>query len=389
MKHVLHFAEDGDTSGFFPQLAKWHDKTRYKMAFATLKTITPRLREAMESQGVKCFSFDATSRRQYPWVMIKLARLLRREKIDILHTHLFDPSVVGLQASVLARTPVRVCTRHYSDYHTRIDKKWHVQLDRFCTRLSHRVIAVSNHTADHLINVEHAPKHKIVTILNGIDFDRVKRSTATTRERIRSEFAAEGELLLVIIARLHPEKGHHFLFEAMPEIMRKVPKPVRLLVVGTGPFLDQYKTEVKTFDCDDRVSFLGFRQDSPDLIAAADLVILPSLAEAFGLALTESLFIGTPVVATKVGGIPEIIDDGVDGVLVPPSDSRALGDAIIGLLTDEQRLQRMTGAGREKVATRFRFDNMVRSYEQVYEGLLPKSASLARDELGQGLPSTR
>jgi hypothetical protein len=81
--------------------------------------------------------------------MIRLARILRRKKIDILHTHLFEPSVVGLLAGALARTPMLIETRHYSDYHTRINKKWHVRLDQLCTRLSDRVIAVSQHTADH------------------------------------------------------------------------------------------------------------------------------------------------------------------------------------------------------------------------------------------------
>jgi glycosyltransferase involved in cell wall biosynthesis len=101
-------------------------------------------------------------------------------------------------------------------------------------------------------------------------------------------------------------------------------------------------------------------------MAAADLVILPSVAEAFGLAITEALYIGTPVVATRVGGIPEIVDDGVDGVLVPPGDSVALADAIADLLNDPARLKGMVGAGREKVLNRFRFENMVRAYEELY-----------------------
>jgi len=114
------------------------------------------------------------------------------------------------------------------------------------------------------------------------------------------------------------------------------------------------------------VSFLGFRKDSPDLMAAADVVVLPSLAEAFGLVLTEALYLGTPVVATRVGGIPEIVDDGVDGTLVPPADSRALASAILDLLENPQRRERLAGAGREKVMRRFRFEDMVRSYEDIY-----------------------
>jgi glycosyltransferase involved in cell wall biosynthesis len=217
-----------------------------------------------------------------------------------------------------------------------------------------------------MIEVEHARRDKVHVILNGIDFDRAKPSGPDARFRIRREFGAEEDFLLLIVARLHPEKGHHYLFEAMAEVRRRVARRVRLLVAGAGSFEQAYRDEVRALGCADGVSFLGFRKDSADLMAAADLVILPSLAEAFGLALTESLYIGTPVVATRVGGIPEIVDDGADGLLVTPADSKALADAIIDLLNDEGKRRRMAGAGREKVIAKFRFEEMVRSYESLY-----------------------
>ena len=365
-KRILHFAQDSDTSGFFPQLAKWHDRGRYEMFFATLKPMAGWLREYMESQGVECFSCDCRSRAEYAAGLVRLARWLRRKRIDILHTHLFDPSVVGLLAGLVARTRMRVTTRHYSDYHTRINKSWHVRLDQLCTRLSHSVIAVSQHTTDHLIEAEQAPREKIHTVLNGIDFDRVKLNGSDALARIRSEFAAQDSHLLLIVARLHPEKGHSYLFRALPEIRRRTQKPVRLLVAGVGTYEAAYREEVRALGCDDIVSFLGFRKDSPDLMAAADLLVLPSTAEAFGLVLAEALFLGTPVVATRVGGIPEIISDQVDGVLVPPADSTALASAIVGLLEDSERRRKMAGAGREKIQSKFSFEDMVRSYEDVY-----------------------
>ena len=377
MQHIFHFAQDSDTSGFFPQLARWHDRTHYKMYFGTLNPIAPWLREYMESQGVECYSCDCRNRAQYPMGMIRLARFLRKKKVDILHTHLFEPSVIGLLAGLLARKPLRVMTRHYSDYHTRINKKWHVRLDQLCTRLSHAVIAVSRHTAEHMIETEHAPRQKVHPVLNGIDFDRAKISSSDAAARIRREFVAEDASLLVIIARLHPEKGHHYLFQALPEVRRNARRPVKLLVVGAGPFDRTYREEIRALECDDMVSFVGFRQDAADLIAAADLVILPSVAEAFGLVLTEALYLGTPVVATQVGGIPEIVDDGVDGVLVAPANSAALADAIVQLLNDGERRSRMAGAGREKVCERFRFDEMVRSYEAVYQNTSSQASAIS------------
>ena len=380
-KRILHLAQDGDTSGFFPQLARWHDRTRYQMFFATLNPMAGWLRDYMESEGVECFSCGSRGRADYGPCLLKLARFLRRNRIDVLHTHLFDPSVIGLLAGVIARTPMRVETRHYSDYHTRINKKWHVRLDQLCTRLSHQVIGVSRHTAEHLIDVERAPRQKVHAIVNGIDFDRVKPSGGDVVERIRREFAAEDSHLLLIVGRLHPEKGHRYLFDALPEIRRRASKPVRLFVAGVGPHESNYREQVRGLGCDDIVTFLGFRKDSQDLIATADLLVLPSVAEAFGLVLTEALFLGTPVVATRVGGIPEIVDDGVDGILVPPADSKALAQAIVALLNDPQLRQRLAGAGRDKVLAKFSFENMVRSYEAIYTNAAAGKQSSASKEL--------
>jgi len=368
-KRVLHFAQDSDTSGFFPQLATWQDRSRYQMFFGTLNPMAPWLRDYMQAQGVECFSCDCGGRTEFPSGIFALARFLRRNRIDILHTHLFEPSIVGLLAGVVARTPTRIETRHYSDYHSRINKKWHVRLDQLCTRLSHCVIAVSNHTSAHMIEVEKAPPRKIHTVLNGIDFDRVKLSGPDAPARIRREFAAEDSHLLLIVARLHPEKGHSYLFKALPEIRRRTQRPVRLLVAGVGAFDAAYREQVRAVGCDDIVSFVGFRKDSPDLMAASDLLILPSVAEAFGLVLAEALYLGTPVVATNVGGIPEIVSDGLDGILIPPADSGALADAIVELLGNGERRQRMAGAGRQKILTKFGFEEMVRSYEMLYARL--------------------
>lgn len=366
---LLHFAEDSDTSGFFPQLAKSHDRSRYTMLFGTLKPMAHGLRDSMEGQGVPTLSCDCGSRGTYPLGILRLARFLRRERIDILHTHLFEPSVFGLLAGVLAATPMRVMTRHYSDYHTRIRKSWHVRLDRLCTRLSHGVIAVSQHTADHMVRAEQAPPAKVQVVLNGIDCERVRLPSAEERDRVCRELAADGSYVILVAARLHPEKGYEHLFDALPLLRSRLDRPLTLLVAGTGPFEAAYRERVRALGCGHVVRFLGFREDVPALMAAADLFVLPSVAEAFGLVLAEALYLGVPVVATRVGGIPEIVDDGIDGVLVPPGDSRVLAEAIAGLLCDPERRRRLAGAGRDKVVARFGFEQMVRSYEAFYERL--------------------
>src|SRR5262249_3329472 len=158
-------------------------------------------------------------------------------------------------AAILAGTPARVMTRHYSDYHTRVKKRWHIRLDQFCTSQSDRVIAVSEHTAEVMRTEEHAPADRLRVIHNGIDFHRMELSSPDAPERIRREFAPNGEVLLLQVARLHPEKGHEFLFKALPSVIAQVARPVRLLVAGTGQFESDYRRQVHALGLDDAVIF--------------------------------------------------------------------------------------------------------------------------------------
>jgi glycosyltransferase involved in cell wall biosynthesis len=370
---VLHFAEDGDTSGFFPQLARWHDRSRFRMHFGTLKGTDPNLAAHMADLGIPCFSGGAEDRSGYPLAALRFASYLRRNHVDIVHTHLFDPSVVGLLTSLLARTPLRLMTRHHSDYHTRIHKPGHVALDRLCTRLSHVVIAISRHTRDHMVSLEAAPPAKIRVVHNGIDFDRVRRPDPEAGARVRAEVQALDTDLLVVPARLHPEKGHPHLFRALALARRRLRRPVVALLAGAGTFESEYRRQVTELGIEDMVRFLGFRRDICDLMVAADLVVLPSVAEAFGLVLAEALYLGTPVLTTRVGGIPEIVDDGVDGVLVAAGDACALAGALVALLNDPDARLRLARQGSQKIQERFSFERMVRGYEAVYDEL-PRQA---------------
>jgi glycosyltransferase involved in cell wall biosynthesis len=308
---------------------------------------------------------------------------LRTRQVDILHTHLFDPSVVGLTAGALARTPVRTMTRHYSDYHTRIQKRWHVRLDQLCTALCHRVIAVSEHTAEVMRGEEGAPAGRVRVILNGIDFERVRLSTPKAPQALRRQFAPNGEFLLLQVARLHPEKGHEHLFRALAAIRARAARPVRLLVAGSGSFEAEYRRQVRELGVEEMVVFTGFRRDIPDLMAAADVLVLPSVAEAFGLVLAEALYLGTPVVASRVGGIPEIVRDGVDGLLVPPGSPEALAQALLEVSQDEGLRQRLAGAGRERMIETFRFEPMMRRYEALYQEMLVETAHISAPRLGR------
>jgi glycosyltransferase involved in cell wall biosynthesis len=339
------------------------------MIFGTLYPTGSWLEEYMRSQDIPSFTLGCRGRLHFPLATWRLSRLLRREHVDILHAHLFEPSLVGLTAGLLARTPSRVLTRHYSDYHTRIQRRWHVRADRLCTTLSHRVVAVSRHTAEHLVEVEKVPSGKVRVIYNGIDFARVKPSRPGVREQVRIRDGLTQVRVILVAGRLHPEKGYEYLFDAIRILKEKSRHPFVLLVAGKGPLEEKYREHTRRLGVEGLVRFMGFRNDLPDLMMAADLLVLPSVAEAFGLVLAEALYLGVPVVATQVGGIPEIVDHGADGILVPPANAPALADALLDVLSDETYRTRIAGAGRAKVIRKFSFERMVRAYEALYDEL--------------------
>ena len=370
MHRLVHFAEDGDTSGFFPALAKYHSRQKFEMTFATLKPMAPWLEAFMHERKVETFACGARGRLQYPLSLLGLIRHLRTSRCEIFHAHLFDPSVVGLTAARLVGTRARILTRHYSNYHTRINRPLHVELDRWCTLSAHRVIAVSNETADHLIRVEGAPVSKVTAIHNGIDFERVRVSGPDAGSNLRRELDLGETFTFLVAGRLHPEKGYEPLFQAVQRLKARATRPFVVLAAGRGPFLNRYQEQVASLGLGNQVRFLGFRSDLADLMVASNVFVLPSVAESFGLVLAEALYLGRPVLATRVGGIPEIVDDGRDGLLVPPGDPLALSHAMESFLRGEVELPGQGKAAIEKVRARFSFEEMMRKYEAVYDHVL-------------------
>jgi glycosyltransferase involved in cell wall biosynthesis len=212
-------------------------------------------------------------------------------------------------------------------------------------------------------------------IPNGIDFERMRPSTGDARQRLRGELGLGDDLAVLVVARLHAEKGYDHLFEALPEIRRRTRQPFRLLIAGEGPLRAAYEGRVRALGCGDVVRFLGFRKDIADLMIASDVFLLPSIAEAFGLALVEALYEGLPVVATRVGGIPEIVDDGIDGILIPPASADAIAGAVAELLSNPTKRAELAGKGRNKVVEKFSFEKMLRECEAVYSELWGRLSS--------------
>ncbi len=362
---ICHFAEGAIDSPFFRAIARLHDREMFPVQMITLHAPGP-LHMSLAGSGVQAFGLGV-SRKHYPLAVLNLARQLRRGNVQLLHAHSFDATLVGIIAARIANIPF-VFTRHHSDHHLRINKRWHVRIDSLCARHADRVIAVSEETRRIMVEQEGVPKKRIAVVYNGVD--ATPAPSAETRARLRGELSLPNVPIILMIARLHEEKGHRYLLEAIPDVIRSF-GPVILLLAGEGPERRSLESQVQANGLGEVVRFLGWRRDVAALIDSCSLLVLPSLAESFGQVLTEAMSLGKPVVAAKTGGIPEVVADGETGILVPPRNPSTLAAAISRILMNPVWACAMGNAGRRRV-DRFSYDSMVRGYESVYTEIFPR-----------------
>jgi sugar transferase (PEP-CTERM/EpsH1 system associated) len=296
----------------------------------------------------------------------RLYRLLRRERPAILHTSLFHANTLGRIVGRLARVPIIVTWRQNVDIGGRVREL----INRWTTRLDDRVVAVSRLVRDAEVERARVSPDKVTIIYNCVDTDVYTARGPRAAAQVRKNLGIAPDTLLVgTVGRLHPQKGIADLITAMMQMKLLVPN-ARLLLVGEGQLRDGLEILAESLCVSDVVVFAGARTDVPQILSALDLFVLPSLWEGLPLALLEAASVGLPVVATAVGGTPEVVMDGVTGLLVPPRDPDALAEAILTLLHDPDLRQRMGQAGQERVREHFSVEQMVKETEGLYQRLL-------------------
>ena len=292
----------------------------------------------------------------------ELAAWLRREEIDLVHAHMYRAEVIGTRAAVAAGVPVIVATVHSS----RVRPPEDVALLASLTPAMDRLIVPSEAIVD---KVRHEGREaaRFAVIPNGVDLSRFRSPTAACR--LRREFSIPAHAPLVgVVARLEAEKGHRHLIDAWPAVLERCPE-AWLAIVGEGSEADALRGQAGGLGrrVASRVVFTGRRDDVAAVTADLTVAVLPSLREAQGISILEAMARRRPVVASAVGGVPEVITDGVDGLLVPPQDPPALADAIVALLADPALRERIADAGYRTVAERYSIDAQVKRIEAVYD----------------------
>ncbi len=312
----------------------------------------------------------------------ELAAYLRREEIDLLHAHMFRAEVIGVRAALAAGTPVVMATVHSSRIRSPLDVATLAAL----TPAMDRLIVPSASIAAK-VRAEGRGGAQFTIIPNGVDLARF--DLPVTACALRREFGIPGGApLLSVVARLEPEKGHRYLLDAMPAILRGAPD-TWLVIVGEGSLDAELRAQAESLPTQtrDRIIFAGRREDVAAITGEIDVAVLPSLREAQGISILEAMARRRPVVASAVGGIPEVLTDGLDGLLVPPADPAALAEACIRLACSPALRRELGEAGRVTVEARFSLDAMVRSIEAVYdEELVRAGAPPPRRETNQDAP---
>ena len=335
----------------------------------------PIFQQAVKKYGLGLLSLDVIRREIRPvWDLGGLARLtrfLRRERYQIVHTHTSKAGFVGRLAARLAGVPVIVHTAHGFAFHEQSPvpvRRIYTTLERLAARWCDRVISVSEFHRAWAIELGMCTPEQIMAIPNGIS--DISRSREIGIAELRREMGArQDDLVALRMARLASDKGLEHLIEAAA-IMPQTPRRIQVVIAGDGPERDHLEQVAARLRVNDRVKFLGFREDVPDLLAASDMVVLPSLREGLSIAMLEAMAAGKPIVATNIGSQKEVAAHADIARLVPPADGRALSEAIQRLANDEKLMAQLGSNARVVYESRYTEHKMLATYRQLYCDLL-------------------
>ena len=359
------------------EIATRLDQSRFESLFCASRywegTRTDYVQDAerrMDEAGVRYFGLGRRSSTDlYRW--LPLRRILRRERVDVLHAHMFGSNVWGTVIGRLAPVPVVVAHEHTWSFEGRPLRRF---MDReVIGRGSDAFIAVSRDDRRKMIEIEGVDPRKILHVPNGI-----APPPPPSGADVRSELGIPaGAPVIGTVSVLRPQKALDVFIRASARLLADNPD-LRVLLAGDGPLKVELTELVHSLGVQDRLLLLGYRSDAADVMAALDVAVSSSAFEGSPLAVMEYMESARPIVATRVGGVPDLIEDGVHGLLVEPGDVPALTDAIRRLLDDPEAAKRMGEAARERRRHEFTVDLMVRRFEALYERLCS----------GGGLPET-
>jgi glycosyltransferase involved in cell wall biosynthesis len=361
-----HLSLSGGAERVAALVAMRLDPGRFDRVICATRTVDETARKECIAAGVRVLALNRQSTYAI-WNWLPLARLLRRERVDVLHAHKFRSNVWAAVLGTLVGVPVVIAHEHGWEHPSRIVRflnRWVVA--RGCDE----VLAVSHSERTRMIEVDGIPPDRVNLMPNGIP-----DLTPTIGRDIRKELGIPAHSPIIgSVAVLRPEKALEVLIEAAGIVVSQR-ADAKALIVGSGPEEEKLRTLIDSLGLQEAVLLIGQRSDIPDLVNAIDIAVCCSDREGSPLSVMEYMAAGKPIVATNVGGLPEMIEEGVNGLLVERRDAKALAAAILRLVDDEDLRVRLGAAGKELQVKEFGLDAMVERTEALYEELVENSKS--------------
>ncbi len=351
----------GGAERFAVGLAGALPSERYEVSLCATRTLEGSLPAALDAAGVRHFALGRR-RRLDVLPFVRLARFLRRNRVDVLHCHKFGSNVWGSLIGRAARVPVVVAHEHTWSYEGQPLRRF---LDgRVVGRLAHRFVAVSEADRRRMVEIEGVPPERTLTIPTGY----VPRTEAGLGD-LRAELGVDaGTPLVGTVAQLRPQKALDVLITAFARLPAEL-AAARLVIVGDGPSRAELERVAADLGVSERTHFLGTRTDVAAVLTALDVAAMSSDFEGLPLFAFECMANGTPLVATRVGGLSDLIEDGRSGMLVPPRDPGALAAALAELLADPARREAIAAAARER-ARGYELPAIAARFAELYDSLL-------------------
>ncbi|NTV29355.1 MAG: glycosyltransferase family 4 protein [Candidatus Omnitrophica bacterium] len=323
----------------------------------------------LQKSGIRCVSLNVRMKSEInPFLFGNIPRLLallKAENIDLMHAQTRVTAMLAASSSIFCGVPYMTTCHGYFKPH------WGRRLVPLWGR---RVIAISRPVVDHLTRDMEVRPEKIVLVPNGIDLNAFRPLSDAERQALRDRWGLGREPVVGIVARLSDVKGHAFLIDAVAQV-RKVFPDVKCLIFGDGPLETELKQRVQTLGLKDAVLFYPVINRTSEVLGLLDVFVMPSLSEGLGLSAMEAMASGLPTVASGVGGLLDLIQDGVTGRLVPPKDPTALALVIQDVLADRVRARDMGEKARFFIATNYSQEKMLDGTLGVYRTVLGQNAS--------------
>lgn len=376
--HIITRMDRGGAPDIVRILFEKLDQEQFDLTLIYGPTVSPSKRsiELINALGKRAILIPVLCRSISPFydaiAFFAILKALRKEKFHVVHTHTAKAGILGRIAARIAGVKVIIHSPHGHDFYGYFGRpaSWFIVCaERFAALFCDRIHALTELEKKDMLLFKICPQEKLEVIYSGVEVG-FSRPSQHLVDNIKTELSAKDKMYFVgMVGRLEPIKGVSYFIEAAKMVTQELDN-VEFLIVGDGSLKEDLKKMAESLGLSANLAFMGWREDVNTILFTLDLLVLSSLNEAVGRCVLEAQAVGVPVVATRVGGVPEVVLDGVTGMLVPPKDPKKLAEAILFLLKADDKRRQMSEAGRGWVDEKFSDRVMVQKFEEMYKKLI-------------------